>query len=85
MRAKPIACMQCMSEEERQKPDLLVKSAKRKRQLARDSGRTAAEVNDLLTTFTEMRVRMKTMSKMMAQSGGMGARSLPFPPSATLQ
>lgn len=65
--------MQHMSEEEKQKPDLLVKSAKRKRQLARDSGRSQADVNDLLTTFTQMRVKMKTMSKMMAQSGGMGA------------
>jgi hypothetical protein len=73
MRATRHTCMQCMTEEERQKPDLLVRSAKRKRQLARDSGRTQAEVNDLLTTFTEMRVRMKSMSKMMAASGGMGA------------
>lgn len=67
--------MQCMSDEEKQKPDDLVKSAKRKRQLARDSGKSQADVNDLLTTFTQMRVQMKTMSKMMAQSGGMGTCS----------
>jgi Signal peptide binding domain len=83
MREKKFVCMQCMSQEEMQKPDLLVKSAKRKRQLARDSGRTQAEVNDLLTTFTQMRVQMKTMSKMMAQSGGMGVFFLLCP--ATIQ
>lgn len=65
--------MQCMSDEEKENPDILVKSAKRKRQLARDSGRSQADVNELLTTFTQLRVQMKTMSKMMAQSGGMGA------------
>jgi signal recognition particle GTPase len=66
--------MQCMTDEEKQNPDMLVKSAKRKRQLARDSGRSQADVNDMLTTFTQMRVQMKTISKLMAQSGGMGAR-----------
>lgn len=68
-------CMQCMSDELKQKPDMLVKSAKLKRQLAIDSGRSQADVNDLLTTFTQLRVQMKTMTKMMAQSGGMGTCS----------
>lgn len=65
--------MQCMTEEERANPDKLAKSAKLKRRLARDSGRTQGEVAQLLTTFTQMRIQMKTMSKMMAASGGMGA------------
>ena len=32
------------------------------------------QVGELLATFTQMRVQMKTMSKMMAQSGQLGAR-----------
>lgn len=72
------ACMQCMSDEVKKNPDTLVKSAKLKRKLAVDSGRSQADVNDLLTTFTQLRVQMKTMTKMMAQSGGMGACSYPM-------
>ena len=64
--------LQSMTPDERSKPELLAKSASRRRRIARGSGRTEAQVNDLLATFTQMRVQMKTMSKMMAQSGQMG-------------
>lgn len=72
--------LQCMTEEERENPDKIAKSAKVKRRLARDSGRSQGEVSDLLTTFTQIRIQLKTMSKMMAASGGMGASPSPFPP-----
>jgi signal recognition particle subunit SRP54 len=63
--------MQSMTPAERAKPELLAKSASRRRRNARGAGRTEAAVTDLLATFTQMRMQMKTMSKMMAQSGQM--------------
>jgi signal recognition particle subunit SRP54 len=62
-----------MTREEREKPDLLAKSASRRRRIAKGSGRSERQVNELLTTFTQMRVQMKAMSKMMAATGGLGA------------
>jgi signal recognition particle subunit SRP54 len=61
-----------MTKAERSKPDLLAKSASRRRRVARGSGRSEAQVSELLSTFMQMRVQMKSMSKMMAQAGGMG-------------
>jgi hypothetical protein len=62
-----------MTKAERTRPELLAKGASRRRRVARGSGRSEAQVSELLSTFTQMRVQMKTMSKMMAQAGGMGA------------
>ena len=63
-----------MTKEERAKPELLAKSASRRRRVARGCGRREGEVTELLATFAQMRVQMKSMSQMMAQSGQMGAR-----------
>ena len=63
-----------MTAEERRAPELLARSASRRRRIARGSGRREADVSELLATFTGMRAQMKNMGKMMAQSGGLGAR-----------
>ena len=56
---------------ERKNPDLL--NARRRQRVARGSGTTVTEVNDLLKRFAEMRKMMKNMGKMkkmMARAGG---------------
>ena len=70
-----------MTSAERKKPELLAKSASRRRRIAKGAGRKEGEVNELLATFAGMRVQMKTMSKMMAQSGGVGVCLLYTSPS----
>ena len=57
-----------MTSEERARPDLL--NARRRQRIARGSGSTVTEVNDLLRRFDQMRKMMKSagkMKKMMAQ------------------
>jgi signal recognition particle subunit SRP54 len=57
-----------MTNEERMRPDIL--NARRRQRIARGSGRTVTEVNDLLRRFEQMRKMMKStgkMKKMMAQ------------------
>src|SRR5881394_4018875 len=57
-----------MTQEERTRPDIL--NARRRQRIARGSGSTVAEVNDLLRRFDQMRKIMKNtgkMKKMMAQ------------------
>ncbi len=57
-----------MTREERARPDIL--NARRRQRIARGSGRTVTEVNDLLQRFNQMRKMMKStgkMKKMMAQ------------------
>jgi signal recognition particle subunit SRP54 len=59
-----------MTREERTKPDIL--NARRRQRIARGSGRTVSEVNELITRFNEMRKMMKQMprmQKMMARKG----------------
>ena len=58
------AIIQSMTLEERRRPDLL--NGKRKKRIARGSGRSAQEINELLRSYGEMK-------KMMKQLGGMGA------------
>jgi signal recognition particle subunit SRP54 len=61
-----------MTREERTRPDLL--NARRRQRIARGSGRTVTEVNDLLQRFNQMRKMMKSagkMKKMMAQMARM--------------
>jgi signal recognition particle subunit SRP54 len=56
---------------ERTNPDIL--NARRRQRIARGSGVTVTEVNDLLQRFGQMRKMMKgmgKMKKMMARSGG---------------
>jgi signal recognition particle subunit SRP54 len=57
-----------MTREERTRPDLL--NARRRQRIARGSGSTVTEVNNLLQRFNQMRKMMKNagkMKKMMAQ------------------
>jgi signal recognition particle subunit SRP54 len=57
-----------MTNEERTRPDIL--NARRRQRIARGSGSTVTEVNDLLRRFDQMRKMMKSagkMKKMMAQ------------------
>jgi signal recognition particle subunit SRP54 len=57
-----------MTKEERTRPDIL--NARRRQRIARGSGSTVTEVNDLLRRFDQMRKLMKNagkMKKMMAQ------------------
>ncbi len=61
-----------MTKEERTRPDIL--NARRRQRIARGSGSTVTEVNDLLRRFDQMRKMMKNtgkMKKMMAQMARM--------------
>ncbi|MBJ7259290.1 MAG: signal recognition particle protein [Chthoniobacterales bacterium] len=58
---------------ERSRPDVL--NARRRQRIARGSGTTVSEVNNLLLRFQDMKKLMKSpgkMKKMMARAGGMG-------------
>jgi signal recognition particle subunit SRP54 len=64
---KPIeAIISSMTPEERQNPNLL--NGSRRRRIANGSGTTVRDVNELIKQFEQMKKMMKTMSKM----GGMG-------------
>jgi signal recognition particle subunit SRP54 len=61
-----------MTSEERTRPEIL--NARRRQRIARGSGSTVTEVNDLLRRFNQMRKLMKStgkMKKMMAQMARM--------------
>ncbi len=61
-----------MTKEERMRPDIL--NARRRQRIARGSGSTVTEVNDLLRRFDQMRKLMKNagkMKKMIAQMARM--------------
>jgi signal recognition particle subunit SRP54 len=61
-----------MTSEERTRPDIL--NARRRQRIARGSGSTVTEVNELLRRFDQMRKTMKSMGKMkkvMAQMARM--------------
>jgi len=67
---KPIeAIIRSMTNEERENPDII--NGSRKNRIAKGSGRTVQEVNNLLKQFGDMRKLMKTMNKM-----GGGKRAL---------
>lgn len=60
-----------MTMQERHKPDIL--NARRRQRIARGSGTSVTEVNDLLMRFNQMKKMMKNMGqlkKMMARAGG---------------
>jgi signal recognition particle subunit SRP54 len=62
-----------MTPGERARPELL--NARRRQRIARGSGTTVTEVNNLLLRFQDMRKLMKKpgkLKKMMARAGGMG-------------
>jgi signal recognition particle subunit SRP54 len=67
---KPVeAIIRAMTNEERENPDVI--NGSRKNRIAKGSGRTVQEVNNLLKQFSDMRKLMKTMNKM-----GGGKRAL---------
>ncbi len=62
-----------MTPGERSRPDVL--NARRRQRIARGSGTTVSEVNNLLLRFSEMKKLMKSpgkLKKMMARAGSMG-------------
>jgi signal recognition particle subunit SRP54 len=71
-RKRTEAIVLSMTSEERTRPDIL--NARRRQRIARGSGSTVTEVNDLLRRFDQMRKMMKStgkMKKMMAQMARM--------------
>ncbi len=67
-----------MTLEERSKPDLI--NARRRQRIARGSGTSVTEVNDLLSRFNQMRKMMKNMGKfkkMMGRNPGLGRGQRP--------
>ncbi|HLS67499.1 MAG TPA: signal recognition particle protein [Pseudogracilibacillus sp.] len=69
------AIIQSMTKEERNDPDIM--NASRKRRIAKGSGTTVAQVNRLLKQFNEMKKMMKQMSNMQKGKRGRGFQ-LPF-------
>jgi len=59
-----------MTLNERRKPDIL--NARRRQRIARGSGTTVTEVNDLMNRFQQMRKMMKNTGKMKKMLGRMG-------------
>lgn len=75
---KPIeAIINSMTPEERENPDLLTGS--RRRRIAKGSGTTVREINELIKQFDQMKKMMKTMSKMGKMGRAMeGLKNLPL-------
>jgi signal recognition particle subunit SRP54 len=75
---KPIeAIINSMTPEERQNPDLL--NGSRRRRIANGSGTSVREINELIKQFTQMKKMMKTMGKMSNMGRAMeGLKNLPF-------
>ena len=71
------AIIKSMTPEERANPDLL--NGSRRRRLAKGSGTSVREINELMKQFTQMKKMMKTMSKMNKMGRAMeGLKNLPF-------
>lgn len=69
---KPVeAIIKSMTLKERQNPDLL--NSSRKSRLAKGSGTSIQQVNQLLKQFEDMRKMMKTMNKMGGGKRALGA------------
>lgn len=68
------AIIQSMTVEERRNPDIL--NGSRKKRIAKGSGRSIQEVNQLLKQFGEMKKMMKTLTDMT--KGKKGRMGLPF-------
>jgi signal recognition particle subunit SRP54 len=75
---KPIeAIISSMTPEERQNPDLL--NGSRRRRIAKGSGTSVREINELIKQFEQMKKMMKTMSKMGKMGRAMeGLKNLPI-------
>jgi signal recognition particle subunit SRP54 len=68
-----------MTNQERVRPDVL--NARRRQRIARGSGTSVTEVNDLIQQFSQMKKMMKNVGKfkkmMMAQPGRAGRAGFP--------
>lgn len=64
------AMISSMTKEERETPELLIRSPSRRRRVAEGSGRTEEDVSDMLSQFAAMRVQVQNMGRMMKLSGG---------------
>lgn len=75
---KPIeAIINSMTPEERENPDLL--NGSRRRRIAKGSGTNVREINELIKQFDQMKKMMKTMSKMGKMGRAMeGLKNLPL-------
>ena len=51
-------------------------TASRRRRIARGAGRSEVDVTNMIGTFSGMRSKMQSLSKMMKMGGGGGARRL---------
>lgn len=58
-----------MTKQERTKPDIL--NARRRQRIAKGSGHTVSEVNDLINRFNEMKKMMKQMPRLQKMMGRM--------------
>ncbi len=76
------AIIQSMTKKERQNPDIL--NSSRKRRIANGSGTSIQDINKLLKQFEEMKKMMKMMNSMtkgkkgLGALGGLGGFKLPF-------
>ncbi len=68
------AIIQSMTVEERRNPDIL--NGSRKKRIAKGSGRSIQEINQLLKQFGEMKKMMKTLTDMT--KGKKGRMGFPF-------
>jgi signal recognition particle subunit SRP54 len=66
-----------MTNDERIRPDIL--NARRRQRIARGSGTSVTEVNDLIQQFTQMKKLMKNMGKLKKMMSGPRGRG-GFPP-----
>ena len=76
--ARQEAIIKSMTKREREKPDIL--NASRKKRIAAGSGTTVEEVNRLLKQFEQIRMLMKQFAdpKKMAKLGRRGKMKIPF-------
>ena len=51
-----------------------MQTASRRRRIARGAGRNEVDVTNMIGTFSGMRAKMQSLSKMMKMGGGGGAR-----------
>ncbi|GGK70966.1 signal recognition particle protein [Rufibacter glacialis] len=63
------AIIKSMTKEERQNPDMI--SGSRRNRIAKGSGTTIQQVNNLMKQFNDMRKMMKSMNKMAGTKGGL--------------
>lgn len=65
-----------MTPHERRTPEVLASSPSRRRRIARGSGRKELDVSNMIGMFTQMRSRMRDMTKMMKMTGAQGQQQL---------